>query len=698
MTSAPRGDGNGRAGGWDQDSALARAVLSQQSIAVMELDMDLRPVRTNGAYAAMRPGGAGDDWLLEVTGTGAHGTVRAFMARVAETGTPVVAAEYPLGPEGSDRMVSLTCIRVTDPLGVPVGIAIAAVEVTERHRAQRRLSAAYREAFEIGGSLDVVHSARDLAAVLVPALGDLAFVDFPDDVLQGRDPTPGYHGAEAFAARRVATKSADGEWPAGLVRVGELVPTPPEPLMPAETTAGGALVIDEELGRRIVGDDPHLLRRLMPEGMRHALGCPLHHRGRFFGYAQVYRVGNPDPFSEADVKLMQDLCFRAALAIDNAFRFTREHRTAVVLQQSLLPPAATETAAAETAGAYLPAGGSVSVGGDWFDAFPVSSLRMALVVGDVIGHGLQATATMARLRTAVQTLADLDLPPDELLTRLDDLVQRMVAESKEPDTVGASCLFAVYDPVTGVCQMASAGHPPPVVVRPDGSAEYAAVVPGPTLGVGDNPFEVFSTTLPVGSVLALYTDGLVRRAGGGDDAPGGAEALLPAELAKLVADGRSLDGIAAELTARRAAPEQPADDVTVLLARTRAVDGRDTATWEYAADPAAVHDARTDVVRQLEVWGLQEQSFATELIVSELVTNAIRHAGGPVVLRLIRDRVLVCEVADPSNTQPRLRRALSTDEGGRGLFLIAQLSTRWGCRYGARGKTIWTEQALDPVR
>ncbi|TXS35227.1 GAF domain-containing protein [Streptomyces sp. t39] len=683
-------------------------MLSQERIAVMEFDMDLRPVRANGACAAMRPDGAGEDWLLDLPGTGAHGTVRAFMARVAETGTPVVAAEYPLGPPDSDRMLSLTCIRVTDPLDVPVGIAIAAVEVTERHRAQRRLSAAYREAFEIGGSLDVVHSARELVAVLVPALGDLAFVDFPDDVLQGRDPNPGYRGAEASAARRVATKAANGTWPAALVQVGEPVPSPPEQPATAVMAVGGALVADAESARRILGDDPRLLARLMPEGMHHALGCPLHHRGRFFGYAQVYRVDDPAPFADADIKLMQDLCLRAALAIDNAFRFTREHRTAVVLQQSLLPPSATETAAAETAGAYLPAGGSVSVGGDWFDAFPISSLRMALVVGDVIGHGLQATATMARLRTAVQTLADLDLPPDELLTRLDDLVQRMVAESREPDTVGASCLFAVYDPVTGACQMASAGHPPPVIVRPDGSAEYAAVVPGPPLGVGDNPFEVFSTTLPVGSVLALYTDGLLRRAGAVDgsgapaaapaDGPDGVEARLPAELAGLLADGRPLDRIAAELTTRRAAPEQPGDDVTVLLARTRVVAGRDTATWEYAADPAAVHRARTDALRQLDAWGLAEESFATELIVSELVTNAIRHAGGPVVLRLIRDRVLVCEVADPSNTQPRLRRALSTDEGGRGLFLIAQLSTRWGCRYGARGKTIWTEQALGPGR
>lgn len=723
MTPAPHGDSAARDGGWDQNSALARAVLSQERIAVMELDMDLRPVRANEACAAMRPDGAGEDWLLEIPGTGAHGTVRAFMARVAATGAPVVAAEYALGPAGDDRMVSLTCIRVTDPLGVPVGVAVAAVDVTDRHRAQRRLSAAYREGFEIGGSLDAVHSARDLVAVLVPSLGELAFVDFPEDVIQGRDPQPGYRGAAASAARRVATKAADGAWPAGLVQVGEPVPAPPEQLLPAAMTVGGALLIDAELGRRIAGDDPYLLRRLMPEGMHHALGCPLHHHGRFFGYAQVYRVDNPVPFDDGDVKLMQDLCLRTALAIDNAFRFTREHRTAVVLQQSLLPPSATETAAAETAGAYLPAGGSVSVGGDWFDAFPMSSLRLALVVGDVIGHGLQATATMARLRTAVQTLADLDLPPDELLTRLDDLVQRMVAESKEPDTVGASCLFAVYDPVTGVCQMASAGHPPPVIVRPDGSAEYAEVVPGPTLGVGDNPFEVFSTVLPVGSVLAFYTDGLLRRAAPGDagatgsrtaDAgatgppaaeaspvsggPDSQEARLPGELAGLVAAGLPLDGIAAELTARRAGREPPDDDVTVLLARTRVVAARSTATWEYAADPAAVHDARTDVLRQLDAWGLEEEAFATELIVSELVTNAIRHAGGPVVLRLIRDRVLVCEVADPSNTQPRLRRALSTDEGGRGLFLIAQLSTRWGCRYGARGKTIWTEQALGPGR
>ncbi|MEV7401330.1 SpoIIE family protein phosphatase [Streptomyces sp. NPDC091267] len=679
-------------GGWEQDSALARSVLAQDDIAVVECDMHLRVVRSNAASDLLRPEGAREDWLVELPGTGIHGTVRDFMSRVADTGVPVLAAEYPFGEPGSDRMLSLTCIRIDGPRGVPLGVAMAAIEVTERHRAQQRLSSAYRRAFEIGGSLDVVHSARDLAAVLVPALGDLAFVDFPDAVLQGQDPELGYPGQEASAARRVAAQSADGIWPASLVQLGE--PVPPIPARPetAVVAVGDVLVADADLSREILGQDPELIRRFMPEGMHGSLGCPLYHRGRFFGYASVYRTDNPLPFVDADIKLMQDLCGRTAQAIDHAFRFTREHRTAVVLQESLLPPAATESAAAETAGAYLPASGSVSVGGDWFDAFPLSSLRIALVVGDVIGHGLQATATMARLRTAVQTLADLDLPPDELLARLDDLVQRMESEAQEPGMVGASCLFAVYDPVTGLCQMASAGHPPPALVRPGGGVDYLPVVPGPMLGVGENPFEVLSVTLPVGSVLALYTDGLVRR-GDGD---GDGEAALLGALGRLAGADRPLDEMGVELMGSHPVQEYRDDDVTLLLARTRTVAEQDTATWEYPADPAAVHEARADVSAQLAAWGLEELMFATELIVSELVTNAIRYAGGPVALRLIRDRVLVCEVADPSNTQPRLRRALSTDEGGRGLFLIAQLATRWGCRYGARGKTLWTEQALVP--
>ncbi|MFD4779299.1 PAS domain-containing protein, partial [Streptomyces sp. NPDC058427] len=329
--------------GWDQDSVLARSVLAQDDIAIIECDMSLRVVRSNAACDLLCPEGAGDDWLVELPGAGIHGTVREFMARVAETGMPVIAAEYPFGELGSDRMLSLTCIRVSDPAGAPLGIAMAAIEVTGRHRAQQRLSTAYRSGLGIGGSLDLVHSARDLVAVLVPALGDLANVDFPDDVLEGRDPPLGHPGQEAFAPRRAAVQAHGGTWPAALVQVGEPVPAVPESPTIAVRTVGGVVAADAALSREILGHDPYLIRRHMPEGMHHSLGCPLYYRGRFFGYASVYRTRDPSPFDDADIKLMQDLCHRTALAIDNAYRFTREHQTAIVLQQSLLPPSTTKS-------------------------------------------------------------------------------------------------------------------------------------------------------------------------------------------------------------------------------------------------------------------------------------------------------------------------------------------------------------------
>jgi anti-sigma regulatory factor (Ser/Thr protein kinase) len=120
-------------------------------------------------------------------------------------------------------------------------------------------------------------------------------------------------------------------------------------------------------------------------------------------------------------------------------------------------------------------------------------------------------------------------------------------------------------------------------------------------------------------------------------------------------------------------------------------------SWDLPTDPAAVSTARTLAVRQLTQWGLEELATATELIVSELVTNAIRHATGPIHLRLIRHQLLTCEVSDTSNSLPRLRHARTTDESGRGLFLIAQLSHRHGTRHTTDGKTVWAEQELTPA-
>ncbi|MEU6279983.1 SpoIIE family protein phosphatase [Streptomyces sp. NPDC047028] len=671
----------------DEDSALARALLDQEHMGAAFLDTGLRTVRTNGTFEALWP--AGTDWLEELRDASGGASARYLVRRALAGGAPVVGAEYRIGPPDSERMVSLTCLRITDARGRPSGVVVVATELTEQYRAHRRLSLAYEGAVGIGGALDVVHCARDLASLLVPALGDYASVDLRKDVLEGWEPLAGYQGPQADQLRRVAVRAADGEWPGAMVQVGEFLPEIPDrPEFQGVAVGEEVVVSDAATTRRLLGDDPHLLAKLMPDGMRSSLGCPVYRRGRILGYVLVYRTTDPEPFDAGDTQLLKDLCARTALAIDHALRFTREHHTAVVLQRSLLPPSAGESAAAETDGTYLPASGTASVGGDWFDTFPMSSLRLALVVGDVIGHGLRATATMARLRTAVQTLADLDLAPDELLTHLDDLVIRIGAEAEEPDTVGASCLFLVYDPVSRVCQMASAGHPAPAIVRPGHDAEFADLVPGPPLGVGDNPFEVCSVTLPPGSVLALYTDGLVGR--GLAEGP----ERLRRSLGTLCADGLGLKEIGTRIIEHQPPARESDDDITLLLARTRAVPDEDTAQWRYTADPAAVHDARDDIRAQLGAWGLEEHVFATELIVSELVTNAIRYAGEPVTLRLIRERVLVCEVSDPSNTQPRLRRAKSTDEGGRGLFLVAQIADRWGSRYGVHGKTIWTEQAL----
>jgi hypothetical protein len=318
------------------------------------------------------------------------------------------------------------------------------------------------------------------------------------------------------------------------------------------------------------------------------------------------------------------------------------------------------------------------------------------VVGDVVGHGIHAAATMGRLRTAVRTLADVDLAPDELLTRLDDLVIRLSVESgadAEPPTaevagdIGATCLYAVYDPVSRRCSMALAGHPPPAVVRPDGTAGFLDVPVGPPLGLGGLPFEPADVTLPEGSLLALYTDGLIHA--GHRDIGEGLDALREA----LAAPADSLDSLCDHVV-RTMLPDHSADDAALLLVRSRALDRRRVAVWDVDAEAAAVARTRSDAVRVLDEWGLEEAAFVTELVVSELVTNAIRYGAPPIQLRLIHDRVLICEVSDASSTAPHLRRARMFDEGGRGLLLVAQLTERWGTRQTGAGKTIWCEQSL----
>ncbi|MFC9795646.1 SpoIIE family protein phosphatase [Streptomyces sp. NPDC127584] len=681
----------------DVGRAMTRALFEQYPAPIALVDDALRYRVLNKAAerALTRPGDQLNGRHVGAdTSLGDSGTVDQVLRQVRETGEPVLGLPVRGSPSpdpDGDRMWSLSTFRLTDPADRPLGMCQTYLDITDGYRAERRLALLTRAGAGIGATLDVARTAQELADVLVPDLGDVAWVALSEAVLEGDEP-PKMLGPGEWNLRRTGAAPPGDDWPTGLPATGAVPPTLPDhPLLRRIGQGETVLLPDRDSLTAAAEGHLELAHLFVPEHGHSVIAAPLFARGLVLGTVVVWRTRRPGPFRQEDADLLTEIASRAALGVDNARRYTREHRAAVALQQRLLPAATTDTPAAETVGFYVPAGGGAEIGGDWYDVIALPSFRVALVAGDVTGHGLPATATMGRLRTAVDTLADLELEPDELLTHLDGLVHQLQAEAPhQGDTVGAGCLYAVYDPVTCQCTLASAGHPPPVVIRPDGTVESVEVSPGPLLGVGGMPFEATTFDLEPGSIVAVYTKGLVYR--DDHDADAGLRRLTDG-LARFAGPGRDLDGMGHELL--RSLGDAPArDDMALLLARTRAIAPENTATWEFPADESVVAAARKAAAGQLTAWGLDAVSFTTELVVSELVTNAVRYAGGPIGLRLIRENTLVCEVNDPSNTQPRLRRARWSDEGGRGLFLIAQLTTRWGSRYTRSGKTIWTEQSL----
>ncbi|MDH6219566.1 SpoIIE family protein phosphatase [Streptomyces pseudovenezuelae] len=689
------------AGMWEQSSAFLHALLTQEQLGIVLFDTGLTVARTNGT-----PGMDGwphlhaGDHLADVISTEDANEAETRLRRVLETGVAQVSGEQRMRARDAskqERSFSVSAFRLEDGHARPTGVAALFIDNTEQWRARRRTEVSHQASDRIGASLDVTRTAQDMASVLVPALGDMATVEIVDSVLEGDETPKGLLPGGPRSLRRVAVASSVGPWPAELIPVGGVIPNLPDTAHVHRAALHGDTVFSatrQEMADLL--DDPELIRSMLPAKGHSAVVAPLFARGHFLGVVGVWRTERPEPFQQEDTDLLFDIAARAALSLDNARRYTREHRAAVALQQRLLPRAVTRTTVAESAGHYIPAGGGADISGDWFDVIPLPSLRVAFVVGDVIGHGLHAAATMGRLRTAIHTLADLEFAPGELLSHLDDLVQQLADEAAPhlKDTIGATCLYALYDPVTGTCSLASAGHPPPAEIRPDGAGRLITVSPGPPLGVGGMPFEETTVDLEPGGTLALYTDGLVHARF--DDADQGIRELLDS-LSSLCRHDETLTDIGhavvAELT------ETPSrDDMALLLARTRRIPASAIADWTFPDDPAAVADARRAVARQLAAWELDHMAFTTELIVSELVTNAIRYARGTVGLRLFHDdATLVCEVTDSSNTQPRLRRARAGDEGGRGLFLVAQLSKRWGSRYHQTGKTIWVEESTTAL-
>ncbi|WP_128374595.1 SpoIIE family protein phosphatase [Streptomyces cavernae] len=628
--------------------------------------------------------------LSEIGGKPQSAELERYVRQVLDTGKRLdIETFLRTGGEQREHDWSARITPLTDGDGRVIGVCLAAHDITEHTLARRRLQLVNEASVRIGSTLDISRTAQELADVCVPALADFVSIDLVEHLaLSEEPPTPPL--TAPVVLRRAAHQSVTPGSPEAVVKDGHV------DSYPAASPHAACLVAD----RTLVTEDPAdmLAEWLDRDETRHAtaeepgvhstMSVPIRARGATLGVAVLTRFRRPDPFTTDDVLLAEEVTARAGVCIDNARRYSRERETALALQRSLLPQTLPPLPALEAASRYLPAA-QAGVGGDWFDVIPLSGMRVAMVVGDVVGHGVQASATMGRLRTAVRTLADVDLAPDELLTHLDDLVVRLSHEAGDdgfPGEVGATCLYAVYDPVSRQCSFARAGHPPPVMLVPGREPQEIDLPAGPPLGLGGLPFESAELDLPEGTVLALYTDGLIESRERDIDA---SRRLLSRTLAQ---GAGSLDDACHEVVQTLLPPTGAADDVALLLARTRGLPACQVATWTIAADPSLVAGTRRSVLAQLDDWGLSEASFVVELVVSELVTNAIVHGSPPIVLRLLHDATtLICEVSDASGAAPHMRRAKTYDEGGRGLLLVAQLTHRWGSRHTAEGKTIWAE-------
>ncbi|MFI9048583.1 SpoIIE family protein phosphatase [Streptomyces sp. NPDC053427] len=667
---------------WESQQAMLHGLATQSPVGLAIYDTELRLTWFNATYGR-EIGLPLEDFIGkradelyprgQFVTEGYPRSTQGVMGQVLESGEPVVdlhfVGQLPTDP-GTDHVWSCSYYRLQDAGGRVLGVCEDAFDITGRYQAQRRLNLLVDAGGRIGTTLDMAVTAREVAEVAVPKFAAAVTVDLVQSILEGDEPERGV-GLPTLV--RVAARS-DGETTGGVPGSAHQVVYPPGSPQYRSLSSGGMVLVDT------------------------TLVVPLRAGGTPLGLVTFVRGEHPSVFDSGEIELADELVTRTAVWLDNARRFTREHSAALALQRTLLPQHLAPQSAVDLAYRYLPSDNQAGVGGDWFDVIGLSGARVGLVVGDVVGHGLQAAATMGRLRTTVRALARLDLSPDELLSRLDDLVGQTADDrTSTPGTdtdddvaTGVTCLYAIYDPVSRRCTMARAGHLPPAVVTPDGRLSFPDLPAGPPLGLGGLPFESLEVELPVGSLLALFTDGLVE--GRERDVEAGLDTLGGV----LRDHRRPLDELCDRAVAELLPSGAAADDSALLLVRTRELDTRQVAAWELPAEPEAVGRARELATSQLTRWGLDELSYATELVVSELVTNAVRHASGPLHLRLLRDLTLLTEVSDTGHTSPHLRHSASDDEGGRGLFIVAQLVQRWGTRYTPYGKTIWTEQSFPP--
>ncbi|MGW0965885.1 SpoIIE family protein phosphatase [Streptomyces sp. NPDC002516] len=544
--------------------------------------------------------------------------------------------------------------------------------------------------------MDLDGTLRELRRAAVPAFADAVFIHLDD-------PLP--VGAERSAAPLVlrlhsSERALPAPEPAGAVPyAGAAPPLPPLPEVAerVEPAGGGRLAELLRDGRPAFGDAPGNARAVAellaagtdspatPPGHRLII-APLHGSHHVMGTVLLLRSTDRPAFAGDDLLVASQLATHTALGVQKAVMYGHEAAVADTLQHTMLPSSLPEPTGVRLASRYLPASKTAQVGGDWYDAIPLPGNRVALIVGDVMGHSMTSAAIMGQLRTIVQTLAGLDLPPNEVLHHLDEQAQRLGSDHI------ATCLYAIYDPIAHRLLMANAGHPPAVLLYEDGRAEVLGVPPGAPIGVGGVVFESVEMAAPTGATLVLYTDGLVESRD--TDIGSGVEALRT-----------RLEGTARGLTSLEVlcddvlgtlGPGARDDDIALLTARFEGFPPDSVGYWFLAPHPMTAGQARRLTRRALRRWGLDSLIDPTELMVSEIVTNAVRFASRPLSLRLLRTDVLRCEVTDDSPQVPRMRQPGPGDESGRGLCLVNQLALRWGATRVSSGKVVWFEQKIPP--
>ncbi|MET7663451.1 SpoIIE family protein phosphatase [Streptomyces sp. NPDC005356] len=498
----------------ETDLALSQRLVSQAPIGIALLDTKLRYVmvnpeleRINGIPAADHLGRYPHDILTSLD----VDSIESAMRRVLLAGTPLID-QYTVGrtlaDPDHDHAWSVSHYRLEDSGGRVIGVAHSVIDVSERHRAaaeadraRHRLTMIAEASARVGTTLEVEHTAQELVKVAVPDLADIASVDVLDTAPAPRR-TSRSEGPELF--RPLAVAAAYPTPAAAALQAVDRTPYGADRLITQCVHTGRPVVAhsgQEDLERIALSADSAAV--FAQADVHSYLVVPLIARNEVLGAFGLLRARNQLPFDEDDVLLAVDLAARAGVAIDNARLYQSVRSTAETLQRSLLPGELPQPTGLNLASFYQPAQASSEVGGDWYDVIPLAHDKTALVIGDVMGNGIDAAATMGRLRTATSAFADLDLAPAEVLRHLDKI-------TCELEHYIATCIYATYDPHTHRCHIANAGHLPPVLASSGRLPQLLELAPGAPLGVGGVPFHTTTFDLNPGDRIVLYTDGLVE--------------------------------------------------------------------------------------------------------------------------------------------------------------------------------------------